>query len=320
MNLNEEKFYLGFDVGGTKIEAVACTLNHSTHELNVLLNRKKETPKNAQDFLFEIKCLIKELVNDSNINVKNIEALGFGLPGSLHPETKIMLNGNTQFLIGVDLKKEIQLIIKDVLGSEVALFLENDANCFVLAEAWAGAGYNYQKTHQTFFHDQVAIGITLGTGVGGGLFSGGKILTGALGAGMEVGHMSLDPVNGPQCYCGQKGCAESFLSGSALNRLMDSKEIFRLSKLGDANALNILNDYRKKMLHFLSVLINLINPHYIVFGGGLAEQESLFSNLKEDLEGFLFLGERGLPEIYISKLPLNAGVYGAVINAFNQLK
>ncbi len=315
-----QNYYLGFDVGGTKIEGALCILNPGSRSLTVLSSLKVETPKSSPEFILVLTSLIKELVEQTSIKKEDIKALSFGLPGTLHPQTKIMLNGNTQFLIGMNLKMELQNFMKDYFGNKIPLFLENDANCFILAEAWAGAGLLYEETHKINFKDQVAIGITLGTGVGGGLLSRGEILAGASGAGMEVGHISLNPKSGTKCYCGQLGCAETYLSGTALNQIIDSKELFLRAKKSDPQAMTILASYRENMLHFLSVLINLINPHYIVFGGGLSHQQLLFEGLKSDLPEKLFLSKELPPEIFISQLPMNAGVYGALINAYNHQK
>jgi len=317
--MNNEKYILAFDVGGTKIEGVLCSLESSDKSITIKSQKKIITPTNSHEFFIAIKNLIDELVQESLVNSKQIQVLSLGLPGSLHPKTKVMMNGNTQFLLGVDIQSELEKIVQEVLHRSLPIFLENDANCFILAEAWAGCGLQFQKKFQVDSKDQVAVGITLGTGVGGGLLSNGSILSGAIGAGMEVGHISLNPRSHLVCYCGQKACAELFLSGSALNKIMDSKELFVRAENNDPEALRILKDYRENMLHFLSIIINLMNPHYIVFGGGLSSQSFLFLNLKEQLKDKLFLKEKGLPEIYISKLPLNAGVYGAVINAYNQI-
>lgn len=314
-----ELFYIGIDVGGTKIEGALCSLDSVTHKIKIHRSKKVETPTNESSFFDQLTNLIKDLMSESKNQDYEIQGIGFGLPGSLHPLSKIMLNGNTQFLIGIDIKSKIQNLIVTMFSKKIPLFFENDANCFILAEAWAGVGFDYQEKHHIPFKEQVAIGITLGTGVGGGLVASGKILSGALGAGMEVGHISLNS-EGPQCYCGQRGCAETYLSGTALNKLMDSRELFNKAEQGDNIAQQILFDYRKNFSSFLALLINLLNPHYIVFGGGLSEQKLLFSNLKQDLTGKLFLGKDFFPEILISKLPLNAGVYGAIINAHNNLQ
>jgi predicted NBD/HSP70 family sugar kinase len=138
---------------------------------------------------------------------------------------------------------------------------------------------------------------------------------------MEVGHISLDP-KGVVCYCGQKGCAERYLSGTALNLVAgfsDAKNIFEQAEHGNIAALEVLADYRRHMVHFLSILNNLFNPHYFVFGGGLSNQKIIFDNLKEDLSKNIFLSADLCPEIYINRLGDSSGLFGAMIYAHENI-
>jgi predicted NBD/HSP70 family sugar kinase len=307
-----KKYYVGLDVGGTKVEGAVAELNVTDRSIKVFSQKKIDaiTTNRADDFINSLIQLINELVSTANIPLESIHAIGIGLPGSLDPHTKIMLNGNTRYLLGIDVLKSL----KSKLGVSIPIFAENDANLFVLAEAWAGVGKKFEKDKEIAFKDQVAIGITLGTGVGGGLISFGKVYSGAHGAGLEVGHISLYP-GGHQCYCGQQGCAESYLSGTALNKISSAREIFEKANANDEQALKILNNYRKSFIHFLSVLNNLFNPHYFVFGGGLSSQAILFNKLKEDLEKNTFLPKEFCPEVYINQLGDGAGLFGAMIYA-----
>ena len=194
----------------------------------------------------------------------------------------------------------------------IPIHVQNDAHLFSLAEVWGGAGLVFEREKKIAFKEQVAIGVTLGTGVGGGLISLGEIFNGAHGSALEVGHISLIP-GGHKCYCGQMGCAETYLSGTALNKILDSRKLFDLAKIGDLQTLKILDDYRQHFIHFLSILNNLFNPHYFVFGGGLSTQQMLFSGLKNDLEKNIFLSKEFCPEIYTNQLGDSAGLFGAMI-------
>lgn len=308
----KKTYYLGLDIGGTKVEGAVAELNASERTIKIHSRKKINaiTTNNPDDFISSIYNLIHDLLNDAKLSLSSLRAIGMGLPGSLDPQTKVMLNGNTRYLIGFDVLKNL----KTKLNIDIPIIAENDANLFVLAEAWGGVGLKYCQEKHIDFKDQVAVGITLGTGVGGGLISLGKIFSGAHGAGLEVGHISLLP-DGHQCYCGQKGCAESYLSGTALNKIFNSKEIFEKAQLHDEDALKILENYRKHFIHFLSILNNLFNPHYFVFGGGLSAQTLLFKNLKNDLEKNIFLSKEFCPEIYINQLGDSAGLFGAMIYA-----
>ena len=305
-------YYLGLDVGGTKVEGAVAELNLSDRSIKIFSKKKITaiTTNSVEDFINALAQLINDLLSDAHIPLTSLRAIGIGLPGSLDPKTKIMMNGNTRYLIGYDVVNAL----KNKLDSDIPIFAENDANLFVLAEAWAGVGIQYSKSCHVDFKDQVAIGITLGTGVGGGLISQGKIYTGAHGAGLEVGHISLNP-DGHQCYCGQKGCAESYLSGTALNKISNSKEIFSQALSGESQANKILENYRTNFIHFLSILNNLFNPHYFVFGGGLSAQPLLFENLIDDLQNNTFLPKEFCPEIFINQLGDSAGLFGAMIYA-----
>lgn len=311
----EKLYYLGLDVGGTKVEGAIAKLDSTNQTFAVLSKQKIPTvSQSPDDFVVSIVHLINGLLKEAKISMTEIVALGIGLPGSLHPKTKVMMNGNTQFLIGFDLINSL----KSKLSIEIPIFVQNDANLFALAEAWGGAGRVFFEDKGIPFIDQVAIGITLGTGVGGGLVSLGNIYNGAYGSSLEVGHIGLH-TDGPACYCGQSGCSELYLSGTALNKLGNSREIFQKAEGGDASALKLLLDYRKNFVHFLSILNNLFNPHYFVFGGGLSAQKILFKGLKQELENHIFLAKEFCPEIYINRLGDSAGLFGAMIYAQEEL-
>lgn len=307
-----KNYYLGLDVGGTKVEGAVAELNSVERKIKVLSKKKIPTTTTGtfEEFVSSLAGLIDELLLEAKVSWPSIRAIGIGLPGSLDPKTKIMMNGNTRFLIGRDVIGSL----KNKLNQDIPIFAQNDANLFTLAEAWGGAGLKFAQDKGIPFEEQIAVGITLGTGVGGGLISLGEIYNGAHGAGLEVGHITLNP-EGHQCYCGQKGCAEMYLSGSALNKISDSIKIFEKAKTGDLEANKILMNYRKNFIHFLSILNNLFNPHYFVFGGGLSAQEMLFINLKSDLEKNIFLPKEFGPEIYINRLGDSSGLFGAMIYA-----
>lgn len=311
MNKN---YYLGIDVGGTKVEGAMALLNTESHTIAVLSKKRISCIHEVEPFIESLINLIHDIISDSGVSIKDLKAIGIGFPGSLDPETSIMLNGNTQFLIGVDVLKRL----KSLLPMNLPVIAQNDANLFTLAEAWGGAGQRFYKEKGIPFSKQVAVGITLGTGVGGGLVALGKVLNGAHGSAMEVGHISLNP-SGSSCYCGQLGCAETYLSGTALNKLMDSREIFLKAHEVESTAYNILRDYRKNLTHFLSILNNLFNPHYFVFGGGLSNQPILFKELELALSTQIFLPAKFAPTIYINELGDSAGLFGAMIHAHEAL-
>lgn len=309
-----KNIYLGIDVGGTKIEGAVAILDEKQQSFEVLSRIKIPLPSHHFDsFIISLAEFVQKLVQQSGFNHLDLKAIGIGLPGSIDPQKQIMINGNTHFLIGQDLIGSL----REKLGWPVSVSIENDANLFTLAEAWGGAGKIFEKEHSISFNKQIALGITLGTGVGGGLVFNGSIYPGAYGGSLEVGHISLDP-QGRKCYCHQLGCSETYLSGTALenNRFeWSSKDVFERYREENINAEKMLRDYRDKMLLLLRNLSNLFNPHYFVFGGGLSNQKDLFVNLKKELDQCVFLGKNYSPEIYINQLGDSAGLFGAMIMA-----
>lgn len=309
-------YYIGLDVGGTKIEGSLAQLDPilKNVQINASMRLSSEYEKTSSGVINAVNFIIKNLLEKSGVPLSEIKALGIGLPGSLHSETRIMINGNTQYLIGIDLINEIKKYWNDAFP----IFAQNDANCFVLAEAWAGVGKTFQKEKNISFEQQVGIGITLGTGVGGGLISQGKLYEGAYGSALEVGHFSLYP-NGPECYCGNKGCSELYLSGTAINRTMDSRQLFLNLDHNQIEAVNFLKNYQESLINFLVTLNNLFNPHYFVFGGGLSNQKKLFEGIDSKFTQRIFLPETYSPKIYINQLGDSSGVFGAMIYAQTNL-
>ncbi|MEA9357469.1 ROK family protein [Bacteriovorax sp. PP10] len=306
----EKKFYLGLDVGGTKVEGAIALLDESSHSIAVLAKKRIACIQEVTPFMESLVQLIQDLLTEAALSLTDLRAIGIGLPGTIHPKTKIMLNGNTQFLIGVEVLNTLQ----QKLNTDIPIVVQNDANLFALAEAWGGAGKHYAMARGVPFSEQIVIGVTLGTGVGGGFVSKGQILNGAHGSALEVGHIVLHS-GGNKCYCGQQGCSETYLSGTAINKKMDSKVLFEKANKGEADVLQTMIDYRIDLVQFLSILNNLFNPHYIVFGGGLSAQKVLFEDLKTDLEENIFLSKEYCPDIYINHLGDSAGLFGAMIYA-----
>lgn len=306
----KKKYYLGLDIGGTKVEGAIGILDKSTHSITVLAKKRIPCIQEINQFTESLVELIKSLLSDSALMISDLSAIGLGIPGSIDPKTQVMLNGNTKFLIGFDLISDLENKLKTI----IPIVAQNDANLFTLAESWGGAGKHFTASKGVAYNEQIVVGITLGTGVGGGCVTHGKIFQGANGSALEVGHIVLES-GGIKCYCGQQGCAETYLSGTAINKKMNSRELFEKAESGDPEVLQTLIDYRLNLVHFMSIINNLFNPHYFVFGGGLSQQQVLFEDIKTDLQENIFLSKEYCPEIYINQLGDSAGVYGAMIYA-----
>ena len=294
-------FSVGIDIGGTKIEAAILDAQ------NNLVARERvptEREKGSEHILYNIVLLLKNLFETHKITTTEISGIGMGLPGSVDPKTKMMINGNTTCLVGVS----IENYLSETLGIDKnKIFAANDANCFALAEAKLGVGTNHPA-------NATGIGIIIGTGCGGGIIINGKMFSGSRGGAGELGHTCIEP-EGEDCYCGRRGCAELYLSGKSV-------ENYYLKKTGDKKyATDILKDgqyrdrYKNHLSQFLLNIINSFDPEYIVFGGGLSKDSALWEEIISSLKKDQFLKDQPLPKIYQNSLGDSAGVFGAAMLA-----
>jgi fructokinase len=252
----------GVDLGGTKIEAVAMADGGA-----ILARRRIATPRD--DYAATIAA-ISELVAD--IAAGNTGPVGIATPGALSPASGLIKNANSTWLNGKPLDRELAA----ALGRP--LRLANDADCFALSEASDGAAAGAG----------VVFGVILGTGVGGGVVIDGRLLGGANAIAGEWGHNPLPwprpewgEVPGPTCWCGRAGCIESYLSGPGLtadhpDRTMSSREIVAASQGGDPVARQAMARYEDRLARALAHMINILDPHVVVLGGGLSAIDSLY--------------------------------------------
>jgi fructokinase len=335
-------YSLGVDIGGTKMESSLIKLSDSQNLPNPIaleeshiksfeiLSRKRiptERESGYEDILTRLNSLIMNTISESKVSPSELKQVGIGLPGSVHPQELKMIQGNSQVFEGKSVKEDLLILIKDSLGIQPTISINNDANCFALAESLGGAGLQYKDDYGVQFKEQTSIGIILGTGCGGGVLINGHLLNGKMGGGGEIGHTVLYK-DGRDCYCGRKGCAELYLSGSGFelsfnlkNTSMSedtikAKEIFNLiEKTDDETAKQVLSTYQEDLLTFICNLSNIFDPHFFVLGGGLSNQDAIYQSLEEDLKHINFLKEH-TPKIYKNKLGDSAGVLGAALLPF----
>lgn len=279
--------YIGLDIGGTSIKSV---LLEETQKNGYKLTSKQHshTAGNTKSLVAEVNTHIEQFLVSSQ---ENIKAVGLGTPGPLDSKRTKFLTGlkpQLRFLENISLLKELkktELFKKHKLP----IFWENDANLFALAESILGKGQGVKSL----------LGITLGTGVGGGIVfnqstthklqPGAKAVSanrrsqlaeyqmypGAHGGAGEVGHMVIQ-VGGLSCYCGRKGCLEQYVSNQYLNRYAPGqsvKDLHQKANQGDSLAENILREMGEYLGAGLTNLVNLIDPEIIVIGGGLMEYQ-----------------------------------------------
>ncbi len=259
---------IGIDLGGTKIEGVA--LDAQGQEL---WRQRIWTPQG--DYVGTLDA-IRDLVLVAEGELGARAQVGIGIPGSVSPLTGRVRNANSTCLNGQPLHQDLETR----LGRSIRL--ENDANCLALSEATDGAGAGAT----TLF---AAI---LGTGVGGGIVAHGRLLTGINRIAGEWGHSPLpqpeaEDLPPPVCYCGRRGCIETYLSGPGLaadharrqGGTLDAVAIGLAAAAGDPACEASLQGYEGRLARALAGVINLLDPDVIVLGGGLSRLERLYRNV-----------------------------------------
>ena len=293
---------LGIDLGGTKIEGIILKSDKEPIEIE-RLRINTEEDKGYKQIINNIKRLVDTLENKVNYKFKKI---GIGTPGTLDPETQLLKNSNSQNLN----KKSIKSDLENLLGKKVNI--ENDANCFALAETKFGAVKDQMP------HAKIVFGVIIGTGVGGGIIIDNKILYGKQGIGGEWGHTIIKD-DGEMCYCGKKGCVESVISGRALQKyytsLSGEKLSFKNIYKNIETDLNAKKTLKRMITYFgkgLSNVVNIIDPDIIVLGGGLSNTNELYDQGYQELKKYVF-NPTFKTKIIKPKLGDSAGVYGAAL-------
>ena len=292
------KMHIGIDLGGTKTESII--IDQKGKEIERL---RKDTPKNYNGTLDTV-C---ELVTHLEKKHQKKCSVGVGSPGALSKETHCIKGGNSTWINGRPLKKDIELR----LNREI--FFENDANCFALSEAFDGSGSKHE----------IVFGVIIGTGVGGGLVINKKVINGFNNITGEWGHNQMpigsnDKWNRHDCYCGKKGCIETFLSGPGFskhyfdmyNDKLDAKIIQENANNGDEKALEFIFQYLDYLARGLAQVINIIDPGAIVLGGGVSNMKQIYGNINSKLKKYVF-SDTVNTEIVKNKFGDSSGVRGA---------
>jgi fructokinase len=289
---------IGIDLGGTKTEIVA--LDPSGAEC---FRKRIATPREDYDATLDT---IVALVNEAEAVVGRA-SVGIGMPGTISPATGLVKNANSTWLNGKPLARDIvQRLHRDVR-------LANDANCFALSEAIDGAAAG----------QAIVFGVIVGTGTGGAIVADGRVLVGANAIGGEWGHNPMpwpEPEEwpGPPCYCGRTGCIETFLSGPGMSRdhtsrtgeKLEATAIAARAISGDAAADATLSRYERRLAKALASIINVVDPHAIVLGGGLSNVERLYERVPPLWTPFVF-SDRVVTTLLRARYGDSSGVRGA---------
>lgn len=259
---------IGIDLGGTKIEGLALS---STAE--VLYRQRVATPQgDYHAILHSIESLIRQI--ESELGEQG--SIGICTPGSLSPESGLLRNSNSVCMNGKPVLEDLQ----SALNREIRI--ANDANCFALSEASDGVAKDAA----------VVFGVIIGTGTGAGVVVDKQLLVGANAIAGEWGHNPLPwpqdfELPGPECYCGKTGCIETWLSGPGImrdhelhnNEFVDAEMLDNRARFGDEEADETLSRYEDRMARSLAHVINILDPHMIVLGGGMGNIERLYKNV-----------------------------------------
>jgi predicted NBD/HSP70 family sugar kinase len=261
---------LGVDLGGTKVELIA--LDGDGREL---LRRRVATPQG--DYLATLETVVA-LIRDAETVLGAQGSVGVGTPGAVSHDTGRLKNSNSVCLNDRPIQDDLERLL------ERPVRIANDANCFALSEAVDGSGSGHA----------VVFGVIIGTGTGAGVVVNGQVLEGVNGIAGEWGHNPLpwsrdEERPGPPCYCGKRGCIETFLSGPGLARdhalgtdgAKDVPDIVAGAAAGVPECTATLRRYEDRLARALAHVINILDPEVIVLGGGMSNISSLYSNVPQ---------------------------------------
>ena len=292
----QNKYKIGIDLGGTKTEVILLNPD------NIEIFRKRiKTPSSSG-----YEAIVRSLSELITITADEIPSgyeysTGIGIPGSINPDTGLVQNANTTCLIGNPLKKDIESVLKRKIE------IENDANCFTLAESVAGAAQGYG----------FVFGVIMGTGCGGGICIDGAVRKGSHSIAGEWGHFSIDP-DGADCYCGNRGCIETKISGGGVEaayfkkygREMTMKDIIEGYRKNEPSCISAFESFIDEYGRCLGGLISILDPDAVIIGGGLSNIPELYTTGYERIKKYAFHADIKTPVLQ-NKLGDSAGVFGA---------
>lgn len=294
--------YLGVDIGGTAIK-----MGVVDEEGSVLSKRETKLSlsegRSALDFIADG---IRELVSEEHSEISDYEGIAISAPGSIDTKKgRVAINGgNVPGWSGTDvrtfMKKEFVL----------PMSLCNDGNCVALAESWTGAAKNHED----------AVCVVIGTGIGGGIISGGRLIEGSKGYAGEIGHYKIH-AGGRECICGGRGCFERYASTAALiksavevnDRWSSGRELFRDAEDGDERALKLIDQWTDEIAIGIASMVHIFNPDIVLIGGGVSAQDELvIKPVSKKMGEFLMPDFADGLSIRRTELGNDAGMVGAV--------
>lgn len=294
------EYSIGVDLGGTNLRAAAIT---RSGEAIAKISGRAQLSQGRDTVVDDIVACIEKLRSDCGSG--DLKGVGIGVPGFILMETGVILGSN-------NLPEFEGFPVRDVIEKKLgtSVILENDANAAALGEKWIGAGRDVEDL----------VLLTLGTGIGGGIISGGKILHGFLGMAGELGHMTVVP-NGNPCGCGNRGCLEKHASATAIAgmaRMMHlcanptSEDVFRMAEAGDEKAKVIFDAMGSALGIALATLVNIFNfPLFLLSGGPLPAWDFFAPPMMAEVERRSFAFRNSGTRIERAILGNEAGLFGA---------
>jgi glucokinase len=317
-----EQFIIGVDLGGTKISAGAVTVDGSrTCGVRSIATQSEQGADAVVDRIVGlIEGVVLDTINETGASRKDFIGIGVGAPGPLDREKGIVVVAPNLGWRDFPLAERIMTRLK------LPVTLDNDANCATVGEWWLGAARGGRNV----------VGITIGTGIGGGLIIEGQLYHGSSDVAGEIGHTTID-VNGRVCKCGNYGCLEAYASGPAIAtrarevlvredtasmlpsmvegnlERITAETVYDAAKKGDGLANEIVRDTARYLGAGIANLLNVINPDIVVVAGGVTRAgEALFGPLRTEARRRAFKPAVEATKIVPAELPGTAGVVGAV--------
>jgi len=297
--MKDAGFRIGVDVGGTKIEALAIASDGAE-----VLRYRVPTPKGDYDGTV---AAVAGLVGRLEQELEAAATVGVGIPGTIVRETGLVKNANSTWLIGRAFDRDLSAALARPVR------VANDANCFALSEASDGAGAG----------KNVVFGVIIGTGCGGGVVIGGHVHEGPNGVAGEWGHNPLpwqraEEYPGPECYCGHRGCIETWISGTGFaldyqrvtGTALSGEAIIAGCERGEPAAVSAVERLEDRLARSLASLVDVLDPDVIVLGGGLSKVKRLYANVPKLLPRYVFGRSCNTPVLQ-AKHGDSSGVRGA---------
>lgn len=298
------KKYLGIDIGGT---AVKLGLVDENGSVCVRAEESVSFDNYQTPILTTAVGAAQRFLQNKNISSSELEGIGVSATGQIDSRRGIVAGtcGSLPRYIGSPIKAELEKVFS------LPVTVANDANCMCLGEAWVGGAKGYTDV----------IGVTIGTGVGGGILTGGRLLEGARGLGGELGHYRTHATDGVSCTCGAVGCWERYASTTALVRAAqavnpawrDGRTIFAVAQSGDETVLRLLDSWLDEIAQGLAGMVHIFNPQLILIGGGVsAQQELMIAPLARKVRAAVMPAFAEGLELRAAQLRNDAGLVGAV--------